>query len=101
MELGFYKPTHADAPTNDDLRALNGKIMGIKIREYATPKSDGTGMLSGNFVSEVHPVAGFEIAMGEKMEIVESYPASTGLDSALTRNAKGLPSNELQDDIPF
>ncbi len=97
MDLCNFKPKHADAPNTNDLMPMVGKILGIKIREYSVPKKDGTGMLTGNNVSEVHPTTGFKPATGVKLEVVHT---ANGVDSALTRNPRGA-DNLAIDDIPF
>ena len=99
MTLCQYKPTHANAPSTDDLRPMIGKSAGIKIREWSMPKQDGSGMMEGNFVAEVHPAQGFQCEVGEKLEVI--YTPSTGVDSALSRNPRGQTQVDLTDDIPF
>ena len=57
------------APSDQNLASFVGKVAGIKIREWSMPKQDGSGMASGNFVSEVHDSVGFQSVTGEKMEV--------------------------------
>ena len=104
MDLCGFKPTHNDAPTDADLMKMNGKVCGIKIREFAMPKSDGPGYTQGNFVAEVHPAADFKCEVGEKLELAPlpandfGYSAIAPVDSAFSRNQ--VP-NVTADDIPF
>lgn len=100
MDLCKFKPTHNGEPTNEDLRNLVGKVVGIKIGEWSAPKKDG-GIMEGNFVREVHPSAGFKCETGVKAEVVHSRP---NLDSAFSRNATAgtdLGTGSLNDDLPF
>jgi hypothetical protein len=61
------------APDNYFLSQMVGKVLGIKIKEYSMPKSDGSGGLNeGNFISEVHAIKGFVEAKGKKLEIIHS-----------------------------
>lgn len=97
MDLCQFKPSHSGCPTNEDLMKMHGKICGIKIREWAMPKNDGSGMSHGNFVAEVHPAQGFVCEIGTPMEINTS--SINSLESAFSRNS--LPLLEVNDDIPF
>jgi len=99
MTLCQFKPTHANAPSSDDLRPMIGKSAGIKIREWSMPKQDGSGMMEGNFVSEIYPAQGFECEIGTKLEMVHTPPSS--VDSAFSRNPRGQTLVDLTDDIPF
>lgn len=93
FKLCSHTPMHSDMPTNDDLRVMHGKILGIKIQEFALPKDSG-GIQRGNWVSEVHEVAGFKSATGVKME-VEAVSSSTAFD----RNPRA--GGIVEDDLPF
>jgi len=95
MELCSYKPEHSNEPTNADLMRMNGKALGIKIREWSMPKKEG-GLMEGNFVSEVHPPAGFVSQTGVRSERVYSSP----VDSALNRNSQARVDS-LEEDLPF
>lgn len=94
MDLCSFKPTHSNAPTNDDLMRMNGKVCGIKIREYAVPKEDGSGIAAGNFVSEVHSPKEFQCEVGEKMK------CDSVVESAFSRYQNNA-ANQVTDDIPF
>ncbi len=99
FDLCNYKPTHGNAPTNQELLAMNNKILGIKIREWAQPKKDGSGFAEGNFVSEVHAInEQFKAEVGVKMQ--PPVVSSSTPESALNRNPKGQPI-DLDSDIPF
>jgi hypothetical protein len=91
-----YKPTHNNEPTNQDLSAMVGKILGIKIAEWSMPKQDG-GMMEGNFVREINDAKGFECNVGVKMEVTHT---ASPVESAFSRNPGGF-SEVLADDIPF
>lgn len=98
MDLCKFKPTHKDAPTTQDLMPMIGSIVGIKIREWSMPKRDGSGILEGNFVSEVHSPVGFQEEVGTKVEHKMIEPAQ----SALQRNKVDMDDDFLaSDDVPF
>jgi hypothetical protein len=59
------------APIDGDLAQFVHKQAGIKIDEYYTTKNDGK-ILHGNYVSEVHPVDGFEVMTGKPKKAPES-----------------------------
>lgn len=96
MDLCNFKPTHNNEPTNDDLGALVGKTLGIKIAEWSMPKADG-GFMEGNFVREVHSSSGFKCETGIKQEVVHSR---SSVDSAFSRNESGKVLDDL-DGLPF
>jgi hypothetical protein len=96
-DLFAIKPKHTNAPTEDDLRIFVGKHAGIKIQEWSMPKTDGPGIIEGNFVSEVHPAAGFVCEKGVKAEVVHQ-----STQTAFDRNPRGGNGlDNLDDDIPF
>ncbi len=97
MELCDFNASHDVEPTSQDLMLMNGKILGIKIKEWSMPKTDGSGIMEGNFVGEVWPAAGFESETGIKAEHVHSMPS----DSALSRNAKSRSEPDFEDSLPF
>lgn len=88
----------SELPTDEYLKLMNGKILGIKIREWSMPKADGSGIMEGNHVAEVHPAAGFQAETGVKLE---SHAVSVAVDSALSRNSQSKLGLVLDDDIPF
>ena len=95
-DLTGQKPTHNDAPKDSDLLVFKGKILGVKIAEWNMVNNDGT-MSEGNYISEVHPAAGFECVTGVNSEVV-GRPSH--LETAFSRNAvSGLPNDS--SDIPF
>lgn len=94
-KMFHVKPKDDTSPIDSDLNIFKGKQAGIKIQEWES-KRNGK---SGNWVSEVHPVAGFVAAIGTKMAHSTTYNSST-VDSALTRHA-AKKSNMVDDDIPF
>ena len=100
MDLCDFKPSHSGEPTNDDLRRMTGRILGIKIREWSLPKKDGSGMMEGNFVSEVAAASGFVVETGIKIVHIHSMPT----DSALSRNSNARVDGAMpgiDDDLPF
>jgi hypothetical protein len=98
FDLCNYKPTHANAPTSQELMAMHNKILGIKIREWSQPKRDGSGFMEGNFVSEVHAITDqFKVEVGEKL--ATPVINSSSPESALNRNPR-IPV-DLDSDIPF
>ncbi len=92
-----YKPTHNNAPTARELEFLMNKTFGIKVREYATERSDGKGYSTGNYVGEVHPEKEFLCSVGTFMEVKNKNKDS--LDSAFSRNPRQAPF--IDSDIPF
>ena len=83
-KLFDHKPTHNNAPTNDDLKPLTGKVAVIKIQEWALNGKEG------NFVSEVHKLnAEFKPEIGVKLEKVNVPPA------------KHTDAELLDLDVPF
>jgi len=97
MDLCKFKPPHAEAPSAQDLKPMVGNILGIKVREWSMPKKDGSGMMDGNFVSEVFSPVGFEDEVGVKAEVkhIESH-----VETAFSRNRK-LQEEIADSDIPF
>lgn len=95
MDLCTFKPSHGNAPSNEDLAKMCGKVCGIKIREYAMPKDDGSGMATGNFVSEVHAIGGFQCEIGEKMKV------DNVIESAFSRHEARQSAPLVDEDIPF
>lgn len=98
MTLCQFSPTHQNAPTDPELKKMEGKACGIKIREWSLPKADGTGMAEGNFVSEVYDTKGFEAERGVKLE---PKPSPLPVQSALSRNHKHANNTLIDDDVPF
>ena len=97
MKLCDYRPSHSNEPTTQDLSEMAGKFVGIVIGEWSMPKQDGSGMMKGNFVREVHKSEGFECETGVKAEVVHS-----AVDSAFSRNAGfSKKDDDLEMDVPF
>jgi hypothetical protein len=98
MRLCNYTPQHTQAPSNQELLQMHGKVCGIKIQEWSMPKNDGSGMMEGNYVSEVYASANFLPELGVKSE----YKYNDKLNSALNRNANlKVGQTFSEDDIPF
>lgn len=93
MQLCDFKPTHNDEPNDIELGLMINKIVSIKIGEWSMPKADGSGVMEGNFIREVHKSGVLAAETGIKAEVVHRPT-----DSALTRNAK-MP--DLDSDLPF
>lgn len=100
MDLCGFKPDHNNEPTPAELSTMQGKVLGIKIREWSVPKQDGTGYIDGNYVSEVYDTKGFKSETGIKLEVKHELPDTS---TAFSRNPRGqnLNNSETQDDIPF
>jgi hypothetical protein len=88
------KLTHSEPPNDQDLSKFVEKQAGIKIQEWSMPRTDGPGIMEGNYISEVHNVNGFKSETGVKL-----VPAIQPMESALQRNPKGY--NDIEDDLPF
>ncbi len=86
-----HKPTHSGDPTDKDLSTMMNRCLGIKVAEWSMVGNDGTPK-QGNFVSEVHALAGFESASGERKEFVS---APTPVHSRMAKVPDDL------SDIPF
>jgi len=96
-DLCNHKPAHANVPTNDDLKPMIGKILGIKIREWQIAKDDG-GFMEGNFVAEVYsPSQDFKTETGIKLSLPEVI--TSHVNSAFSRNPRVEP--DLDSDLPF
>ena len=96
MQLCDFKLTHDGEPTDIELGYMAGKIVSIKIKEWEMPKADGSGVIQGNFVSEVHASGAIPTETGIKA-VVEHKPTSS-VESAFSRNAS-MPV--LEADLPF
>lgn len=66
-----HKPSHGGDPTDKDLAPMTGRGLGIKIAEWNMIGNDGVAK-QGNFVSECHPLTGFESVSGERKEFVST-----------------------------
>lgn len=95
LGLCEFQPTHADAPTDQDLMITIGKSVCVKIGEYSLNRDDGT-VMEGNFVREVHKLNSIKTETGVKK--VAQQPTGSGLESALNRNSGIAKEN---DDLPF
>jgi hypothetical protein len=101
FDLCSFKPTHSEAPTTDDVAVMKSCLLSIKIREWSVPKADGSGMLEGNFVSEVHKAGAIPSETGVKLVVVNvPVQQKLPLETALNRNA-GKSYDDLSDDLPF
>lgn len=97
------KPETADEPSDKELVQFISKIAGIRIREWAMEKQDGSGIMEGNFISEVHQAAGFKSETGVKMSVTHVNTASSQsslpeMDSAFNRQSA---IQSVDDDLPF
>ncbi len=97
-DLCGHKPTHAEAPTEDDLKPMIGKIIGIKISEFIGTNSKTGEPSNGNYVSEIHPTKDFETVTGTKLEVT-GYPTQKSSPSGPKDPLTGLPLDD--SGIPF
>jgi len=88
-------PKSSEPPTDDDLKAFVNKFAGIKIQE-TEPNDKGRQY---NWVSEIHPAAGFKCETGESAVHATHYPESALTRNAASRSNVALP--DLTDEIPF
>lgn len=95
MNVCGFKLSHDNAPTEQDLSQMQGKVLGIKIKEWSAPKKDGSGFIEGNFVSEVYPASDFVAETGIKLS-----PKSI-VDSAFSRQATLSATAQFKDDSPI
>lgn len=94
MELCEFKPTTKEAPGDLELLPMFNKVISVKIREWSMPKRDGSGIMEGNFVSEIYKTG--EIAPETGIKTVATHFPT---DSALNRNSK--LADVPDDEIPF
>jgi hypothetical protein len=92
--FGISKPAGDLPPNDDDLNLFANKIAGIKIMQ-TKPNEEGKVY---NYVSEIHPAAGFQSKTGESK--IYATREVVNDDSALTRNSR-ISTPALEDDIPF
>lgn len=97
LNLCQHKLTHDNEPTVFDLLPLTGKVLGIKIREWSMEKQDGSGVMEGNFISEIHLADdSFKTETGVKAQLKTPKPKSAGNYSDIPNIADAGDS-----DIPF
>jgi|GEM_PF-640958 len=102
MNIFDFIPKHGNELTESELAPMVSKIAGIKIREWSMPKKDGSGMMEGNFVSEVSPTKDFKCETGVKAEVKHVTPdVAPGPDSAFSRERDRQKDEVLESDIPF
>lgn len=89
-KLCGYKPNHSNAPSEVDYQHLKGKIIGVKINQWAFNGKEG------NNIAEIHAPEGFESVTGDKPIVHSSVPEGLSM-SANSRNV----SNDLLGDIAF
>lgn len=97
MDLCQFKPMHNEAPTEEELRRMCGKILGIKIGEWSIAKRDGSGVMEGNFVREIYAAKDTDVKTGVKSSIPAYVPK---VDSAFSRNPRAQ-EEDFDDGIPF
>jgi len=93
-----HVPKHSNVPSNEDHRPMVGKILGIKIGEWSmprtNPKPDQSPFLTGNNVTEVHPVnADFKTETGVKRELPKV--TTSAVESAFSRNQPVVDSLDV------
>lgn len=97
MDLCHFKPTHNNAPSDDDLSPMIGKFVSVKIVQWDIVTKEGK-QLEGNRVSEVYKSLSVPTETGQLITPLSSAPTSSN-DSALQRNQ---PNYDVPDDsIPF
>lgn len=99
MKLCDYIPTHDNEPTTQELSMMRGKVVGIVIGEWSMPKQDGSGVIDGNFIREVHPSNGFVAETGVKTEVTYTPAAESAFSRDKAR--RDAPKDDLDSDIPF
>jgi hypothetical protein len=96
--LCAHIPKHSNVPSNEDHRSMVGKILGIKIGEWNMPrtnlKPDQSPFLTGNNVTEVHPVnADFKTETGVKRELPKV--TTSAVESAFSRNPPAVDNLDV------
>lgn len=90
-----FKPLHGEAPTDQDLVELNGRVSGIKVQQWFFNGKDG------NWVSSLYESDGFESEEGVlKQAPVETRMPPNCNDSQI-QMYETASSKEFDDDIPF
>jgi hypothetical protein len=56
LDLTKVTINHDQEPDVHELKLMQNKVLGIKIREWQMEKNNGSGFMEGNFVSEVHHI---------------------------------------------
>lgn len=106
------KPGHTNEPSDIELKAFVNKFAGLRIREWSIEKQDGSGIMEGNFIAEVHPSQGFKCETGVKTVVTHTNNLTPfghnqePLDSAFNRQKSYNPSSGdtmgmVEDDLPF
>lgn len=103
-QLFKMKPSHAGAPTDQDLALFSGKVAGIKIRE-TEPNAQGNQY---NWVSEIHDAKGFKCETGISVIVTHAHSSEqqsmgfgSSVDSAFSRNSPASNAVDTLDDVPF
>ena len=84
MDICGHELTHDNEPVTQDFTPMTGKIVGVKVREWQIEKNDGSGVMEGNFVAEIHKVD-------------DKFVTETGVKLA-AKSPK--PSNQYAMDVP-
>lgn len=96
LDMFHVKQLSLDAaPSDQDLAGMINRHAGIKIQEWSMVKADGS-MGSGNYVSEVHTVTGFQCVTGKHKEVPLIPPKHYG--AGTTQNP---PPGFIDSDLPF
>lgn len=100
FNLCNYKPKHKGAPTDEDLKPMQNKIIGIEIGQWVMDYR------TGNFVRGTYPSEGFEPCTGTLLEVENEAPHS--LPSSASKSSQAysnvpppISQDYTEDDIPF
>ncbi len=96
LNLCQHKIAHDNEPTVFDLLPIHGKVLGIKIREWSMEKQDGSGVMEGNFISEVH-------LADDKFVTETGVKSQPKIPKSKNRSYSDIPNiaDTLDDSIPF
>lgn len=89
-KLCGYQPTHSNEPSEVDFQHLKGKMLGVKINQWAFNGKEG------NNIAEIHAAEGFQSVTGDKPIVHSSVPEGLSMSS----NSRNV-SNDLLGDIAF
>lgn len=96
FKLANITPSHDGAPTDQDLAAFKGRIMGIKIQQWFFKGKEG------NWVSELHDANGFKSQDGQLIAAPPNKQISfEEAEKAYGNVINTEPKEEFDDDIPF
>lgn len=97
MDLCGHELPHDNEPETRDFLAMHNKIVGVKVREWQMEKNDGSGVMEGNFVAEIHKVDDkFITETGIKLSAKSPKPSGQ-----YTMDVPNIADSEIDQELPF